>query len=295
MLLKAEQLDEISKLAGINYSIEEIAMYLDVDPDELEREYNLEDSDVRYHYDRGRLVNQAQIDMANMDRAKDGNLTSIEQWKKDAKAKKLENFKRQLLFDKERKEYESIQALVEKGETRNLPEKLVQYFEQIDYIRCVIGKFKSKTQVINMVALKWPQLSKYVITNLYYESINFFNLDNEVKPLAWANFYADKLDNMSLIALEMGLMEEARRCLKDAAEMRGVGKDKPFQIPPELLERKPILYTIKLQDLGIEPISRNVLSGWIENLPITSIEKRKAKQDAMIEDVTFELLDHEEN
>ena len=121
MELTPSQYKDIESLAAINYSIKQIAMYLNVDYKAFVKEFNRPESQVRYNYDRGKLITQAEIDKANLRRAKDGNMTSIQQWKKDSNAQKLENLKKQVFYDEENKEYEQLQALIERGETKNLP------------------------------------------------------------------------------------------------------------------------------------------------------------------------------
>ena len=295
MELTPAQYKEIEKLAAVNYSVKQIAMYLDVDPKAFQKEFSNLESKVRYHYDRGLLVTQAELDMANLKRAKDGNMTSIQQWKKDANSQKLDNLKKQVFFDEEHNEYEQLQGLIERGETGKLPEKVVNFYEQIDFIRCLYNKYESKSFIINAVVVQYPRLSKYQATQLYYETLNFFNLDNQVKVEAWANIYADRLDNMARICYELNDFETARRLTMDSAELRGVGKDKPNQVPDELLDRRPVFYTIRIEDIGVSKINRNDLAAFIDNLDITEREKSKVKREAMIEDVPFEMLPDEQN
>ncbi len=294
MELTPAQYKEIEQLAAINYSVKQIAMYLDVDGNAFQKEFNNTESKVRYHYDRGLLVTQAEIDKANLKRARDGNLTSIQQWKKDANHQKLENLKKKVFLEEEKSEYEQLQALIERGETKNLPAKVVQFYEQVDFIRCLHNKYESKSYVINAVCLQWPKLSKHQAMQLYYETLNFFNLDNPVKVEAWANIYADRMDQMAMICYEMGDMETWRRMTMDAAQLRGVGKDKPHEIPDALLDRRPVLYTIKMKDIGLPEANRNDLAAFIDNLDITERQKTKYKREGMIEDVPFELLDNDQ-
>ncbi|MFZ4522991.1 MAG: hypothetical protein ACOYNC_14875 [Bacteroidales bacterium] len=301
MELTAQQRNDIEQLAAINYGADQIAMYLDVDPKEFRRAFTISASDplygpgnARYHYDRGKLITQAEIDKANLKRAKDGNLTSIQQWKKDAAGRKLENLKHQVFYDEERKEYEQLQGLIERGEIKDLPERVVLYYEQIDFIRSLYNKYESKSFIINAVVVQWPKLSKLLAMQLYHESLNFFNLDNPVKVRAWANIYADRLDNMARLCFEMNDFETARRLTMNAAELRGVGKEIPDQIPDELLDRRPVFYTIRLKDIGVPEINRNDLAAFIDGLDITEKQRLKARREAMIEDVPFELADHVE-
>jgi len=291
MELTPSQFKDIENLAAINYSIRQIAMYLDVDYKLLLSSFNKPDSKVRYHYDRGKLITQAEIDKANLKRAKDGNMTSIQQWKKDSNAQKLENLKKQVFFDEEQTEYAQLQALIERGETANLPEKVVNFYEQIDFIRCLYNKYESKSFIINAVVKQFPLLSKYQATNLYYECLNFFNLDNQVKVEAWANIYADRLDNMARICYELNDFETARRLTMDAASMRGVGKEKPNEIPEELLDRRPTFYTMKIEDIGLPKANRHLLAEFIDNIDVSEKERRLYKREAMIEDVPFEMIE----
>lgn len=290
MELTPEQYKSIETLASINYSTEKIALYLGVDHIEFIRDFSLPGSKTRHHYDRGQLITQVEIDKSTLKKAKDGNLTSIQQWKKDSLVQKLENRKKEILFDQERNDYEQLQALVERGEVRNLPAHLVEYYEQIDFIRSLYNKWQSKNYIINAVTLKWPKISKYQVGILYNDTLNFFNLDNKVKVEAWAEIYADKLDNMAILAQEMNDLETARRCLTDAAEMRGVGKEKPMEVPQEFYDRRPVLYTTKLKDIGIPEPNRLKLAEFIDALDITEGEKVKIRRDAQVEDIPFVLF-----
>lgn len=294
MELTPAQYKDIETLSALNYSVKQLAMYLGVDYQKFQKEFHDMDSKIRYHYERGKLITQAEIDKANLKRAKDGSLTSIQQYKKDATAQKLEVIKKQTFYDEQEAEYEQLQALVEKGEVTNLPEKVVTYYEQVDYIRCLYNKYESKSYIINAVTLKWPKLSKYQATNLYFEALNFFNLDNPVKVEAWANIYADKLDNMARICYEMNDYETARRCIMDAAQLRGVGKEKAGEIPPELLDRRPVFYTIKIEEIGVPKVPRKNLAAFIDNLDITEREKTKVRREALIEDVPLVLEQDEQ-
>ena len=261
-----------------------------MDHKEFLRDFSVAGSKTRYHYDRGQLITQVEIDKSTLKKAKDGNLTSIQQWKKDSLAQKLENRKKEILFDQERNDYEQLQALIERGEVHNLPAHLVEYYEQIDFIRSLYNKWQSKNYIINAVVLRWPKISKYQVGILYNDTLNFFNLDNKVKVEAWAQIYADKLDNMAILATEMNDLETARRCLTDAAQMRGVGKEKPIEVPTEFYDRRPVLYTMRLKDIGLPEVNRVELAEFIDALDITEREKVKVRRDAQVEDIPFVLF-----
>lgn len=291
MELTPSQYKDIEQLAAINYSLKQIAMYLDVDEKQFTNAFHVQDSKIKYHFDRGLLMAQAEIDKANLKRARDGNQASIQQWKKDTTLQKLEHLKKKKIYENQKLELHQLQALIEKGEVHNLPEKVVQYYEQMDFIRAMFERYESKSFVINAVMLQWPDISKYHATNLYQDTLNFFNLDNKVKVEAWANIYADRLDNMAAICYEMNDFETARRLTMDAAEMRGVGKEKPPDIPQELLDRRPIFYTIRPEEIGVPREDRNKLGDLIDSLDIPEKEKTRVKREALIIDVPFEAVE----
>lgn len=293
MELTEEQIKAIEELAGMPWDPEKICHYLDLDQEEFMKEFHTPDSSIRYHYDRGLLIAQADIDRANLQRARDGNQTSIQQYKKEFNQHKLDNYKKKLEYDKQKNEYAQLQALVEKGEVKDLPEKLVEYFEQMDFIRSLYGKWNTKNYIINMVTLKWPLLSKYQATQLFADTLNFFYLDNQVKVEAWQNIYADRLDQMSSLAYEMNDLETARRLTMDAAKLRGVGKEKPLEIPKELYDRRPTIYFLDPKMFGIEKVDRRELADFLDNLDITEMQRGRLKRDAGIEDAYFEILEPE--
>lgn len=97
MIFTEEQTEEIEKLAGINYTIKQIAMYLDINPVTLQNEYFDETSKFRYHYDRGKLVSQALVDMDLNKSAQGGNMTAKQQFERVRQLRQFENTRDQML------------------------------------------------------------------------------------------------------------------------------------------------------------------------------------------------------
>jgi ABC-type uncharacterized transport system ATPase subunit len=98
MTFTPEQIEEIESLAGINYTIKQMAMYFNIPVKDLQREFENKDSEFRFHYDRGQLVSQATIDMKVYESAKGGNTTAQQQIEKIRAARKFENIRDQLLY-----------------------------------------------------------------------------------------------------------------------------------------------------------------------------------------------------
>ena len=91
--LTADNYQDIENLAGTNYTVKQIAMYLNVSHWDLQRAYEDTESEFRYHYDRGKLIVNAKIDTQASDLAQKGNLTAVQIYKKSAQETKLNQLK----------------------------------------------------------------------------------------------------------------------------------------------------------------------------------------------------------
>jgi len=98
MIFTQEQIDSIEKLAGLNYTFKQIAMYLDVPFKDLLDEYEDKESEFRYRYDRGKLLSQADVDQGTLDSAKGGNVTAIQQFEKTKQTRHFENIRDLLIY-----------------------------------------------------------------------------------------------------------------------------------------------------------------------------------------------------
>lgn len=286
-----EQIETIEDLAGMGWVPEDIAKYFGIDEGQFMDEFHDDESTLRYHYDRGSLITKARVDRDNLRRAKDGNLTSLQMVEKKMRHRDLENYKKRQDLIRQQQDYENLQALVQRGEVHNLPERLVNYFEQMDYIRCLFNKWESKTYIVSMVILKWPNLSAYQATQLYYDTLNFFYLDNQVKVEAWQNIYADRLDSMAATAREINDFKIAGQLTMDAAKLRGVGKEKPSELPPEIYDRRPVINIIDPKMFGITKVNRRKLAEFLDSLDLSESEKLSLRRDAGMEETYVELIE----
>lgn len=87
--LADEQLEQIEQLAGAGYAPWQIAMYLDLPKKEFMKDWNNKDSFIRYHYDRGILLVDAQAGMKLAENAMAGNITAHQQLEKVRKGAKI--------------------------------------------------------------------------------------------------------------------------------------------------------------------------------------------------------------
>lgn len=300
MELSTDQIKTVEILAGNQFSPVQIAMIMNLPTSEFVSLCDIDENDpdykpghVKYHYDRGILIAKAEVDKGTLKRAKDGNQTSIQQFKKDVWQQKIEHEKQKILVRSRRKMISNVEQLIESPESALALIKAD--YEQVEFVRELFACYSSKAQIIERIMQKWNMIRPFEAERLFNEVVNFYYMsNNEVKTEAWKNIYAERLDNLFLLCFNTNDFETARRCLIDAAELRGVNKDKPQQIPAEILDRRPILYSIKITDLGLSGVNRNDLASLIDNLDISEKEKLRLRRDAQIEDIPFEMVEHAE-
>lgn len=92
----AEQIKEIEDLAGMNYTVKQLAMYFDIPYMELQFAYDDPESIFRYSYDRGKLIVSANVDKNTIVSANKGNVTAMQILKKSQKDTIINNLKHEL-------------------------------------------------------------------------------------------------------------------------------------------------------------------------------------------------------
>lgn len=300
MELSSDQYKVIEAMAPV-FSIAQIAMAMNLDRDEFVTACDISEDDPqykpghpRYHYDKGKLQADWDIAKGTLKRAKDGNQTSIQQFQKYQQQRDLEKVKQTVLSRSRRKMLGTAQTL--SADPGNALALIKADVEQVEFIRELFASYNSKNQIIVRIRKRWEKMGELEAERLYNEVLNFFYLTNdEVKLEAWRNILAERMDDLFHICVQTNDFETARRCLADLAEIRGVLKDQAQQVPIEILDRRPIIYSLRISDFGMVPANRNELAAIIDSFDVSEKDKSRLKREAMIEDVPFELTDHEEN
>lgn len=181
-----------------------------------------------------------------------------------------------------------LQSYIKTGKSKSMPDDLVLYLEMMEVVRALYSKYETKPFIINLMMSKPYELSRFHANRLFYDSLNFFYADNDVKQKAWENIYATHLDNIAYYAIEKDDLETAQRCFIEAAKLRGVGRDEKSEVPAEMYNRPVIIYTIDPSKVGIKPANRKELADFIDNIPdISERERVRLTRDAGITEVTL--------
>ena len=177
-------------------------------------------------------------------------------------------------------EIKDIQAYF--SETRcTLPENMQLYLDQLELIRSMHQKYKSKHFITNHLVTS-RKITRQLAHKLYCDALNYFYLDNTITKEAWRNIYAEKLDASADVAWHLNDMETYARNIVRAAEMRGLNQVDPPALPDDFYDRRVIIYDTDITKIGFKRESRAQLGEFIDALEITDSEKDAARQDAGI-------------
>lgn len=198
-----------------------------------------------------------------------------------------------IVFDKV--DINQIQKILSTGSLDSLSEEEQEYYFLMEMVRGLRARMKmndrivTKAGIIRLLKSEPYGLSDWMARQVYTDSLNFFYTQENVRPEAFANLYAERAENWANTVFLMGNVKEAKNLLKMAAELRGCFKEKQAEIPEELLsQRQTVIYTTSRKDLGVPEIDTKELEEFIDSIPdIPVIVKENIKEDAQIK--TFDL------
>lgn len=96
-----DKVQELEDIAAIGYTPDKVAMYFDVRVDDFMHEFNRPDSRIRYHYNRGILVNEAQEAIATQQAANGGNATQAQRLDRKRFQVMFQEMKERIIYGKE--------------------------------------------------------------------------------------------------------------------------------------------------------------------------------------------------
>lgn len=193
-------------------------------------------------------------------------------------------------IDFERIDISVITRLLSTGDLEALPEAERAYYEMMEMVRGLRarmrynGKVITKAGIIKLLKSDIYGLSDWMARQVYADSINFFYTDENIRPEAFANLYAEKMEKWADSMFLMGKGEEASRILERAAKLRLRFASTETEIPEELLNRKQVVvYTTNRADLGVPDTDRRELDEFIDEIPdIPVIVRDRLKEDSQI-------------
>lgn len=185
-----------------------------------------------------------------------------------------------------------IERILSTGDIDSLPPAERDYFELMEVVRGLNARMMlpggnrivTKAGIIKILKSDVYGLSDWMARRVYADALNFFYAVDDVRPRAWANLYAERLDKLGNLAASMGKLKEAKSYFVEAAKLRGCYEEQGAEIPQELLDAAPVVvYTSDAESMGAQKADRKELEAFIDSIPdIPEISRRRVKEDAGI-------------
>lgn len=185
-----------------------------------------------------------------------------------------------------------IERILKTGDLDGLTVAERDYFDLMELVRGLCARMMlpggnrivTKAGIIKILKSDAYGLSDWMARRVYADALNFFYSEDNIRPLAWANLYAERLDKLANLAVTMGKLKEARSYIVEAAKLRGCYDDQAPEIPQELLDAAPVvIYTGDPQSMGAPKADRKELKEFIDSIPdIPEISRRRVEEDAGI-------------
>lgn len=182
---------------------------------------------------------------------------------------------------------QDIYEFMERGNPKNAPQHIVDYLDLLDKVRGMIiriDQFGSKDIVVKHLMVT-NDLSRYKASQVYDEAVEYFYVSQRVSKSAWKNVYADKMDKMINVSMQLVRnVDDARKVvqmLKDVGDMREVHVPDLERLPEELFKAPIVVYSLDPEELGLPKANRQRLAEIIDQIPeLTEKERIRIKQEA---------------
>ena len=149
-----------------------------------------------------------------------------------------------------------LAVVLKTGSLANLPVEYQEYYSIMEKVRGLRakstynGKIITKAGIIKLLK-NTHGLNDLQARKVYDDALNFFYAQDNVKPEAFANLYADQLDEAANLALVSKEFEAYDRLKNSAAKLRGCFKEKAPEIPQEMYLKQVVIYTTSPEDVGL--------------------------------------------
>lgn len=186
--------------------------------------------------------------------------------------------------------YHELSEYIEKGSRSKLSEDDIEYLEVLVKMNSMRRRY-GVNETIRFFNKPPFSISLYRAKQMYEESINLFYSDEVLEKKAARNLKAEQFEQAAQLALEAAQsvrdLEIYRALLWDSYKARQLDQPEPIQIPEELYKKPIKIYTLSPTQANLPAINRNELAREIDALDETETNKRRWRQEAMIEDIDF--------
>lgn len=198
---------------------------------------------------------------------------------------------------------EELQRFLKLRESDAIPPEMQQYILQLNSASSIIHHVGTNLKkASDALMTEYPTLTRAQARGLYYDTLEFFYMDEAVSARAWDMIYADEFERLKGVAIGQEQCMTAFKCLEKAHELRTKRRESMDYdwTPPVFL----ISTTVKPESLGYK--SQKLMDiakrhedkeyrEMIMSLETTAAEKERLLREAGIEVIIEEATpdDHE--
>lgn len=186
--------------------------------------------------------------------------------------------------------YQEIADYIETGSAAGLEEDELEYLEILVKMNTMRRRY-GMNHTVKFFTKEPFSISLYRAKQMFEESINLFYSDETIEKKAARNLIAEKLDLAAELVLAAAKspkdMEIYGDLVMKAYKARQLDQPDPLEIPKGLYDKPIKIYSLNPKQINLPGIDRNALAKEIDELPETETNKRRWKQEGMVEDIDF--------
>lgn len=188
---------------------------------------------------------------------------------------------------------DDIQYFIQNRHSDIIPENMQNYILQMDAVARITRTNRlSVRDTIEQLRKQWPELSFAQGRAIYYDALDYFYMDDSVSARSWDLVYAEKLEDMALLALKANKLDVAFKCTTKAHELRTKQResmDYDWHAPTYMIN-----INVKPEDLGYasqklaDIAKRNEDRKYREmimSLEVTEAEKQRLLREAGVDNI----------
>lgn len=292
--MSPEQLDELEKLAALDYTPEQMAMYFGFDPVQFAIEYNDTTSIVNYRVRRGKLIVTAQEQLKMLDEAMKGSVDASKQLASIRRKKGFTMSKLDVFGGfKSEAAYERVMDYIESGSSERLSNDETIYIDMLMMIHSIDRQY-GRRNTIRFLTREPFNLKHARASDMYDEAVNLFYSERRFEKKALRNKKAELLDEAARMVLENA--ESARdydiyaNIIMQSARLQELDKPDPEVLPKGVYQKPIRLFVLDPAKVGLPAINRHEVAAQIDALDIPERDKLRMRRDSMTTDIHFEEI-----
>lgn len=201
-------------------------------------------------------------------------------------------------FNFKKSHYLKLQDYIQAGSSFELNEEEQEYLNILYLLNSLRRKY-GKENAIAFIQHPPYNIQYRRSRQMYDEAINLFYLDDGIEKQANRNMLYEQLlagaAVVKLTAKSPKDMEVFGDLVMKAYKVKGLDEIEQQKVPEALYNKPYKIYSLNPEMISLPKVSRNELAERIDNMEIPEREKRRVRQEAMVEDIHFmDILDEQE-